>query len=40
MKGEHRIGTPATRVPTLGQSNVVPTDHTPKGGGQAAELNT
>ncbi len=29
-----------TGAATLGQSNVVPTDHTPKGSGQAAELNT
>lgn len=29
-----------TGAATLGQSNVVPTDHTPTGSGQAAELNT
>lgn len=29
-----------TGAATLGQSNVLPTDHTPSGSGQAAELNT
>lgn len=38
--GEQYWDTGNTGAATLGQSNVVPTDHTPTGSGQAAELNT
>ena len=38
--GEQYWDTGNTGASTLGQSNVVPTDHTPTGSGQAAELNT
>ena len=38
--GEQFWDTGNTGAATLGQSNVVPTDHTPSGTGQAAELNT
>lgn len=38
--GEQYWDTGNTGAATLGQSNVVPTDYTPTGSGQAAELNT
>ncbi len=38
--GEQYWDTGNTGAATLGQSNVKPTDHTPSGSGQAAELNT
>lgn len=38
--GEQYWDTGNTGAATLGQSNVKPTDHTPSGTGQAAELNT
>ncbi len=38
--GEQYWDTGNTGAATLGQSNVKPTDHTPTGSGQAAELNT
>ena len=38
--GEQYWDTGNTGAATLGQSNVVPTDHTPSGSGKAAELNT